>query len=49
MYPACAKLQKAPSDYRTAVQELLEYRGKETKAELAMSEALEDGDASTRA
>jgi hypothetical protein len=44
VHPACKKLKAALSDYSSAEAELTAYRGKEAKAELAMSEALEDGE-----
>lgn len=43
---ACEKLQVALSDYQAVGQQLLNYRAQEAKAELAMSEALEDGELS---
>jgi len=44
VYPACKKLKATLSDYSSAAAELEAYRGKEAKAELGMSEALEDGE-----
>jgi hypothetical protein len=44
VYPACKKLKATLSDYQSSEAELEEYHAKAAKSELAMSEALEDGE-----